>query len=196
MFENNVLQIKTGNDMPSDTLLATARVKQGDNLSTSIFKLYLNGIVNAPNIEVCDPAKLGSTNFNCWLYAYDIILLSELEAGLQECIDKLSQYCESWCLNVNYEKSKVMIYNKVGRLYGNSNYYVNNIKLEVVRGYKYLGIICSVNGRFSAAISELMKRGQEDYYKLCSLFKNASPSVNIMIHTFDHTYFIQRRFGA
>ena len=43
-----------------------------------------------------------------------------------------------------------------------------------------------VNGKFSAAISDLMKRGQKAF-KFCSLFKNASPSVNTMIHTFDHT---------
>ena len=79
-----------------------------------------------------------------------------------------------------------MIFNKAGRLYGNSNYYINDIKLEVVREYKYLGA-CSVNGRFSAAISDLMERGQKAYFKFCSLFKNASPSVNTMIHTFDHT---------
>ena len=168
-------------------LKAKTGVKQGDNLSPNIFNLYLNDIVDALNKEVCDPVKLGSTNFNCLLYADDIILLSESEAGLQKCPDKLSQYCESWCLNVNYEKSKVMIFNKAGRLYGNSNYYINNIKLEVVRQYKYLGIICSVNGRFSAAISDLMKRGHKAYFKFCSLFKNASPSVNTMIHTFDHT---------
>ena len=90
---------------------------------------------------MCDPVKLGSTIFNCLLYADDIILFSESEAGLQKCLVKLSQYCKSWCPNVNYEKSKVMIFNKASRPYGNLNYYINNIKLENVREYMYLGII-------------------------------------------------------
>ena len=106
---------------------------------------------------------------------------------MQKCLDKLSEYCKTWCLNVNHEKSKVMIFNKAGRIYENKNYYINNIKLDIVREYKYLGIVCSTNGRFSAAVSDLMKRGQKAYFKFCSLFKNASPSINTMIHTFDHT---------
>ena len=116
------------------------------------------------------------------MYADDIILLSESESGLQKCLDKLSQYCKSRCQNVNQEKSKVMIFNKAGRIFGNSNYYINNIKLEIVREYKYLGIICSINGK-----CDPMKRGQKAYFKFCSIFKNASQSVNTMIHTFDHT---------
>ena len=80
-----------------------------------------------------------------------------------------------------------MIFNKLGRLYGNYNFYINDIRLEVLREYKYLGIVCSINGKFSAALSDLMNRGQKAYFKFCSLFKNASPSVRIMVHTFDHT---------
>ena len=99
-----VLQIKTRSAMLSDKILAAVGVKQGDNLSPTIFNLYLNDIVDALNKEECDPVKLDSTNFNCLLYADDIILLSESKVGLQNCLDKLSQCCESWCLNVNYEK--------------------------------------------------------------------------------------------
>ena len=93
-------------------------MKQGDNLSPNIFNLYLNDIVDALDNEICDPVKLGSTSFNCLLYTDDIILLSESETGLQKCLDKLSEYCKTWCLNVNHEKSKVMIF-KTGRIYEN-----------------------------------------------------------------------------
>ena len=43
------------------------------------------------------------------------------------------------------KKSKVMIFYKAGRLYRNSNYYINNIELEILREYKYLGIILRFN---------------------------------------------------
>ena len=105
IYENYVLQI-IGSAMLSDKYLATGGVKQGDNLSPNIFNLYLNDIVDVLHKEVYDPVKLSSTNFNCLLYADDIILLHESETGLQKCLDKLSQYCESWCLNVNYEKKQ------------------------------------------------------------------------------------------
>ena len=39
--------------MGSDKFLATVGVKQGDNLSSNIFNLYLNDIVDVLNKEVC-----------------------------------------------------------------------------------------------------------------------------------------------
>ena len=68
-----------------------------------------------------------------------------------------------------------------GRLYGNYNFYINDIRREVIREYKYLGIVCSINGKFSAALSDLMNRGQKAYFKFCSLFKNASSSVRTTV---------------
>ena len=55
MFENNVLQIETGSSTLSDRLLAAVGVKQGDNLSPSIFNLHLNNFFDALNKDVCDP---------------------------------------------------------------------------------------------------------------------------------------------
>ena len=69
MYENTVLQIKMGSATLSDKFLATVGVKQGGNLSPNIFNLYLNDIVDALDNEICDPVKLGSTSFNCLLYA-------------------------------------------------------------------------------------------------------------------------------
>ena len=79
MYENNILQMRT------------VGVKQ--ELSPNIFKIYLNDIIDAFSKEVHGTIKLGSKGFNCLLYANDIILLSESEACLQKCLDKLSQYC-------------------------------------------------------------------------------------------------------
>ena len=81
-------------------------VKQGNNLSPNILKIYFNDIVDAFNKEVRDAIELGPTGLNCLLYACDSILLSESEAGLHKCLDKLGQYCKSWFLNVNYKKVK------------------------------------------------------------------------------------------
>ena len=57
----------------------------------------------------CAPVKLGETNLNCLLYADDLVLLSESEAGLQKCPTKLKLYTKRWKLNINYKKSKIMV---------------------------------------------------------------------------------------
>ena len=64
---------------------------------------------------------------HCLMYADDIILLSKSAKGLQEKFDILNTYCKDWCLTVNTTKTKILIFNKAGRLikhsfrYGNEN---------------------------------------------------------------------------
>jgi hypothetical protein len=61
---------------------------------------------------------------SCLLYADDIILLSESAKGLQKSLDILKTYCDKWNLKINIGKTKVIVFNKSGRiLKGFSNYY-------------------------------------------------------------------------
>ena len=54
------------------------------------------------------------------MYADDIVLLSTTAAGLQEKLNKLRNLCHDWCLEVNVTKTKVLIFNKAGRLLDDS----------------------------------------------------------------------------
>ena len=65
----------------------------------------------------CDGIDIGMLHFNCLLYVDDVILLSTTEAGLQNCISRLEKYCDDWCIEINLVKSKVIIFNKAGKLY-------------------------------------------------------------------------------
>ena len=49
------------------------------------------------------------------MYADDIILLSSSAQGLQQKLNRLNEYCKDWCLNINTDKTKVLIFNKAGR---------------------------------------------------------------------------------
>jgi hypothetical protein len=51
-------------------------VKQGCNLSPTLFNMFINGKPDLFNSS-CDPVKLGKTDLNCLLYADDLVLLSE-----------------------------------------------------------------------------------------------------------------------
>jgi hypothetical protein len=77
----------------------------------------------------------------------DLVLLSESQEGLQNCLNKTWEYCKRWGLEINYTKSKVMIFNKGSRL-SNVKFYID----EIVRHYKYLGIMQSLNGSFTQAL--------------------------------------------
>ena len=55
---------------------------------------------------------MGSYDLNCLLYADDVILLSQNEVGLQKCLKKLKSYCADWCLEVNLDKTKILVFNR------------------------------------------------------------------------------------
>ena len=59
---------------------------------------------------------IGNYNLNCLLYADDLLLLSEAENGLKEYIARLGHYAKVWKLSVNLKKTKIVVFNKLGRI--------------------------------------------------------------------------------
>ena len=84
------------------------------------------------------------------MYADDIILLSKSAKGLQE-------KRKDWCLTVYTSKTKILIFNKAGRLI-KQNFRYGNGNIECVSNYKYLGIWFSSSGFYSYAQNELYKK--------------------------------------
>ena len=81
---------------------------------------------------------IGEHRINCLLYADVLVILSESASGLHNCLN--GKFCSTWGLDINYNKSKVMIYSKSCKLYDFS-FTITIIELESVREYKYFGII-------------------------------------------------------
>ena len=109
-------------------------VRQGCILSPRLFNLFINDI---PDIfdETCKPAKLGSETINCLMYADDLILISETEDGLQKCLNKLAEYVERWQLSINIKKTKIIIFQRGGRL-PCTIFYLGNQIVEKVKQYR------------------------------------------------------------
>jgi hypothetical protein len=72
------------------------------------------------------------------LYADDTVLLAESVAELHSELNYFYEYCEKWNLKVNTNNSKVMVFSK-GRLLINSNFKMNNMELELVSEFIYMG---------------------------------------------------------
>jgi hypothetical protein len=95
-----------------------------------------------------------------WVYADDIILVSESEEGLQNGLNVLSKFCSSWKLEVNTKKSKIMIFNSNGKSFLN-HFKLDNEYLETVKSYCYLGITVSYTDNLSQTSKNLMGKGQK-----------------------------------
>ena len=73
------------------------------------------------------------------MYADDLSLLSTSKDGLQSSLTSLHEYCHKWRLDINHKKSKVMVFSR-GTQKEKNKYTINNIPLDIVKDYKYLGI--------------------------------------------------------
>jgi hypothetical protein len=161
LYSNISLRVIVNSHSLSNAFPSNVGVFQGDNLSPNLFNLYINGLIDDFD-HSCSPVLLGQKHISCLLYADDLVLLSESQEGLQNCLNKTWGYCKSWGLEINYTKSKVMIFNKGSRL-SNVKFYIDETELEIVRHYKYLGIMLSLNGSFTQALLDLTRRGQKAF---------------------------------
>ena len=61
------------------------------NLSLSFFNIFVNDLIElfSPSDHSCFPVKLKYVSLNCLLYADDLLLMSETETGIQNCLNKL-----------------------------------------------------------------------------------------------------------
>ena len=103
-------------------------VQQGNPLSPLLFNLYINDIFeiikNESSISLDD-----ISSFNSLMYADDLIIMSTTLEGLQTSLDKLNVYCEKWKLNINYKKTKCMVFSKGART-KNINLTISSKKLK------------------------------------------------------------------
>ena len=151
MYHNTISAVKMNNQITS-TFKTEIGVKQGDNLSPTLFNIYLNDL-QFPE-DSCKPIKLSSIPISHLLWADDLLILSETPEGLQKCLDILHAYCIEWKLNINIQKSNVMIVGK-GKQTDNSKFHIGDQNLINCNEYKYLGCILNSNGNFTAAKKDL-----------------------------------------
>ena len=61
-------------------------------------------------------------------------------------------------MKINIEKTKIIIFNKSGKLLKNYRFYINDVQLENAQEYKYLGILMRASGTLTNAIQYLSNK--------------------------------------
>ena len=82
MYDRVVSAVRVKSGLTA-TFTPLVGVRQGCNLSPTLFNTFVNDIVDIFD-STCDPLIMGECKINCLLYADDLILLSESEHSLQE----------------------------------------------------------------------------------------------------------------
>jgi exonuclease III len=180
MYSTTQVSVKL-NDQLSEFFDSNIGVKQGDNLSPTLFNLFINDINFPP--EDCSPVKLLKESLSHLLWADDMLLLSETAEGLQQCLDTLHKFCNTWQLEVNITKSNVMIVKKTKT--ENPVFYLGKHIIPPTDKYTYLGCTINSKGTFSDTREELFKKSLKALFKLNQSFSGATPPPNLFNKLFD-----------
>ncbi len=86
-------------------------VKQGDNLSPTLFSIFINDLVQEVN-DLGLGFEIGDTKLSVLLYADDIVLIAKSENHLQTMLNTLCDWCKRWRVLINTSKSKCMHFRK------------------------------------------------------------------------------------
>ena len=137
------------NNITSPTFDSHIGLKQGEIMSPLLFSLFIDDIELYLQGDTSSGLNLGDVQILLLLFADDMVILSENPNDLQNSLNKLLDYCNKWGLEVNTEKTKVVVFRKKGALRCNETWYYNGKKLEVVNDFHYLGTTFSHTGSFS-----------------------------------------------
>ena len=112
-------------------------VRQGDNLSLTLFNLFMNDLAKELN-SLKLVVSLDDLHLCCLLYADDIALISDSEVKLKKMLNHFNNCFFKWQMQIIISKSKIVHFrNKRVKL----NFTLVDDTVDKVCIYKYLGII-------------------------------------------------------
>ena len=197
MYENAKSYVRS-NGQQSELFECNIGVRQGDNLSPLLFAIFINDFENTLR-ENCNGVNLLTSDLKekllkenicvylklfTLLYADDTIVLAESENDLQEALNVVHKYCKDWSLNVNIQKTKIVVFSR-GKIRNKPIITFNNQQIEVVDDYTYLGTVLNYNNRFSKARQKQISQAQKALFSLRSKSLQLSLPVDIELELFE-----------
>ena len=127
----------------------------------------------------------GNNKVSILLYADDIAIVSENEINLQLMLNRLYEWCQSWFLTINTDKSQIVHFRKKRKKRSDFSFSVGPTQLKIVDQYKYLGITLNENLDYKVCAQELADAGGRALGSLITKFK---PYKGIGYSTFTKLY--------
>jgi len=120
-------------------------LRQGCNLSPTLFCLFINDLFEYLKSKHIRGIQLTPDDLEIFmlLFADDVALASDTIFGLQQQLHYLHEFCIEYKLEVNVQKTKIVVFKNGGRLSSRENWYYADEKLECINGFTYVGVYFS-----------------------------------------------------
>ena len=198
LYQNTKACVKLNNKI-SQSFNCNIGVRQGDNLSPLLFALFINDFEQSISEKyngldtLNDLFQNVSTNdeiltllkLYVLLYADDTIIMAENPNELQLALNAVSDYCQTWKLKINIDKTKIIRFSKRKPQTQTQNFWLNGELVELVESYVYLGTTISFNGKFTDAIEKQINQAHRALFAIKSKKEKYNLPIDIVLDLFD-----------
>ena len=149
------------------------------------FYFFINDIIDDISTDTADGiVTLNDYLIYLILLANDTVLFGKTPEILQHLLDKLFIYCRKWNIEVNIDKTKVVVFRNSWRPV-NDNFFYDNMELQIVDSYVYLGMLLHYNGKFLQTEKRLSQQGACALSSLMNSLKSVYISTEQQCMLFD-----------
>ena len=146
-------------------------VKQGCVLSPTLFSIYINDLATDIKNLNCG-LTIDNINISIFLYADDIVLISENANGLQSMLNVLNDWCCKWRITVNENKTKVLHFRNRNINRSNVIFKCGEKVIDYESDYKYLGFWFNDHLDMKKCVKEIAKSASRALSALYMKFLN------------------------
>ena len=179
-----------GNDSLTDIFPCNRGLRQGCLLSPVLFALYLNDL-NRQIKESSQGVLVDDISINSLLYADDLVLIAKDRKDLQSQLDTLDKFSKSLKMEVNLDKTKVMLIQKQksrAKSKRSKPWKIGNKELKECTSYKYVGVTLKSNGSYSEHIDKIKEKALKSCFSLISKSKEwGGFQPRLFLYLLDHT---------
>ena len=155
---------------------ANAGLRQGCVLSPTLFNIFLEQIMMDTLGSFSSGVKIGGQVITNLRFADDIDLICSNHGNLRRLTSLLDITSRKYCVEINAEKSKIMIVGKEKTVLAHT-IQVMGKDLETVDLFKYLGSKITADGKCSEEVRSRLAVATASLKNLSSIWRNSGISV-------------------
>ena len=165
---HNVFAAVRCNGELSDFFECTTGLKQGCLMSPKLFCIFATEISRQLNAHGIHGIQFlpGSSVIHHLLFADDTVLISDTITGLQNKLNILYNQCKRLGIEVNLDKTNIVVFRKGGYLSKFEQWTYGENKIKVENSYKYLGIDFSTRMSFINSTAGLVAKAKQCCFQI------------------------------